>query len=136
MSDWGSIVEAIESAARSAVPSIPAGTAGFERGVRVGQDLRDSELPHVFAHNPTEESTELDYGQKAVRFSIQLDMWTRGETQEQAASKLDAIRDAIQANRSLGGAVDKAWVSSRALREFPSKPERAGVLIVSCEWTD
>lgn len=134
MSEWGSIIDALETEVRTAVSSIPAGAVGFERGLRPGQDLKTSEFPHVFAHNPTEEVVETTHGQKRVRFSVQLDLWTRGETQEQAATKLEAVRAEIEANRTLGGLVERCFIAVRSLREWPAKPERAGVIVVQAEW--
>ena len=133
MSDWGSILTQVEAEIRQALADLPAGTLGFERGLRIGQDLTTEELPHVFAHNPEERITELDYGQRRVEFSIQLDVWVRGETQEQLAVRLDDIRNEIDGNRTLSGTVDKAFISSRGIREFPGRLEKAGVLILQTE---
>ena len=133
MSEWGSIIDAIETEVRTAVSGIPTSTLGFERGVRPGQSLQTGEFPHVFAHDPVESREELDVGnQVLVRFSVQLDVWTRNETQEQVAVRLDAIESEIRGNPTLGGLVDFAWCSARSVVEaaLREKAERAGVVVI------
>lgn len=134
MSDWGPILAALEAELRVACPDLPAGVQGFERGIRLGEELIDSELPHVFAHNPIEEMSAIEPGaQEAVAFSVELDLWTRGETQEAVAGRVDAFRDRIRANPTLGGLVDRVRVIRRAVVEYAGKAERAGVIIVATE---
>lgn len=132
MSEWGAIIDAIEVEFRAAVPGLPVGADGWERGIRSGQDLATGQLPHVFAHDPTETAEELDHHQELIQVSWQLDYWTRGETQEQVAAALDAFRDRIHANRTLTGLVDFAWCAARSVVEaaLTEKSERAGVVIV------
>lgn len=132
MSEWGAIIDALEVEFRAAVPGLPAGADGWERGIRPGQDLATGQLPHVFAHDPTDATDELEYHHENVQVSVQLDYWTRNETQEQVAAALDAFRDRIRANRTLTGLVDFAWCSARSVVEagLTEKSERAGVVIV------
>lgn len=132
MSEWGTIIDRIETLVRAAV-TIPSGEDGFERNVGDGSRLPESQLPHVYAHDPTETVTELPFQQRRVQFQVQLDYWTRDATQESVNTDLDAIRDQILGDSTLNGAVDFAFVSSRSTVEaqFIDKPERAGVLLVT-----
>lgn len=133
MSEWGSIVDALETHVR-AVVTLPTGANGWERGVRAGQSLATGQLPHVFAHDPTETATELDHQQELVEMSWQLDLWTSDATQEAVALKLDAIVTRLRTDPTLGGLVDYSLVSGRGVVEaaIAEKSERrAGVLIVT-----
>lgn len=133
MSTWGDILDVLETEFRLAV-TMPAGANGWERGVRSGQSLATGQLPHVFAHDPTETASELDHHQELVEMSWQLDLWTSDATQEAVALKLDAVQARIRANPTLGGIVDFAFVSTRSVVEaaLAEKTERrAGVMIVT-----
>lgn len=133
MSDTGSIIDALETLCRSALGDLPTGTDGWERGIRAAEDLLTGRLPHVFAHDPTEDATELQVGlQEQIRGQVQLDLWTRNETQEQVLVRLDSIRNAVKADRTLGGLVDFASCARRSVLEaqLGEKRERAGVLLV------
>ncbi len=133
MSDFGTIIDALETRVRAAVTDMPAGDTGWERNLRIGQDLPDEQYPHAFAHDPTEVVSELEFGQRQIVTSVEIDLWTRGETQEALSVRLDLIDAQVAANTTLGGAVDKAAVLTRAIREFPSKDERVGIIIVQTE---
>lgn len=140
MSRIGSILDALEGivrASQAALPgglkALPAGTDGWEREVlRPGQDLDVTRAPHVFAHDPTEVRTELEHQGAALEGSVQLSMWTHGETQEQLLTRLEAAHAAIDGDRSLGGLVERAHVATIAVRDLGAQsPHRVGFLIVS-----
>lgn len=136
MSEWGTVISALETIARATFPKLRAGTAGFERGVRPVEILTAAELPHVFAHNPQERVTKLDHGQEAVEFSVVL-LYApeHGTSQEDVAVLLDLFRTSLQANPTLTSAVEKAYVRERGVRENPENSAmRAGVLEVVAEW--
>lgn len=134
MSEWGAIIDALEVLARAAIPALPAGALGFEKGVRPGTDLRPAELPHCFAHDPTETASELDWMQQEVQFSVQLSFWASGAStvQETMNGYLDAVRDAVRGDPTLGGLVDFAWCATRGTidQPIPGRTEKAGVVIV------
>jgi hypothetical protein len=134
MSEWASIIGALEGLVRTAIPAIPAAALGFEQGIRPGTDLRAAELPHCFAHDPTETATELDWMQQEVQFAVQLSFWAAGPdtVQETMNGYLDAVRDAVRGDPTLGGLVDFAWCATRGTLDqpIPGRNEKAGVVIV------
>ena len=135
MSEFGDIIDRLEVHWRTADTKIPLGTTGFERDVRLASDLTSGQFPHVFAHDPAEASTRLPLRESTQTVSIQFDYWTRQRTQEQVAVVLDAFGVAVQADPTLNGKVEDAWISSRAVidHQFAGKPERAGVVIVTTQ---
>lgn len=126
----GAIMDALIVEARDGVPTIPSSTRGAERGVRIGEELATSELPHLFVHSPAETIELLDFQQERRTFVCTLDLWADA-TQEVVAGYLDAIRDQIAANRTLGGLVDYSTVSARQIFEFAGKDRRVGRLEVT-----
>lgn len=131
MSDLGAIMDALITEARSAVPTLPAGATGVERGIRSGADLRPEELPHLFVHSPTEAVELLDHQQEQRTTTVVLSLVVVADTQEQLATKLDAIRDEIAGNRSLSGVVDYATVTRREIGESALVAMREGVVEVT-----
>jgi len=135
VSEFGAIITRLETHWRTADATIPTSTTGFERDVRLSSDLTSGELPHVFAHDPSESATRLPYRQATRTVSVQFDYWSRHKTQEEISVVLDAFRDAVEADPTLAGIVEDAFVSSRAVvdHQFAGKPERAGVVIVTTQ---
>tara|TARA_B100001146_G_scaffold102210_1_gene90526 strand:+ start:6417 stop:6836 length:420 start_codon:yes stop_codon:yes gene_type:complete len=135
VSEFGAIIERLEIHWRTADAAIPAGTNGFERDVRLAADLTAGELPHVFAHDPNESSSRLPLRQSDRAVSIQFDYWTRGASQEAVALVLDAFRDQVEADPTLDGIVEDAYVSTRAVvdAQFAGKAERVGVVLVNTQ---
>lgn len=116
---------------RDAVPTLGAGVLGAERGVRLGEELTVSELPHVFAHSPAETVDLLDFQQEQRTVQVTLDLWVAGSTQEALLLQLDAIRDQIAGNRSLSGLVDYATVTERRVYEAAARDRKCGRIVVS-----
>ena len=136
MSEWGSVIAAVETIARATFPNLRAGDAGFERGVRPIETLQATELPHVFAHNPDERVEVIDLAQESVEFSIELlFVPTAGTTQDALTALLDAFRNAVQADPTLGGVCERAWLRSRAVLENPARELKAGSIELVAEWT-
>lgn len=137
MSEWGSIVTALEAIVRAADGTIPSGADGFEQGIGSPQALGAHQFPHCYAHDPTEATTEIDWRIREVRLSLQLSIFSKGETQEQVNTRLDAIASGIAANPTLGGIVDFTFPVTRSAIEaqFVGKDLRAGVLIVQTRRT-
>ena len=135
MSEWGAVIEQLESIARAQFPGLRPSLAGFERSIRPVESLTDAEIPHVFAHNPAERVEKLDYGQESVEFSIELlYVPEKSTTQESLAVLLDNFRAVLQTNPTLGGVCERAWVRERGVREHESRELRAGVIEVVAEW--
>lgn len=135
MSEFGAIIDRLEVHWRTADATIPPGATGFERDVRLAADLTGGELPHVFAHDPSESSSALPHRQTSRTVSIQFDYWTRDQTQEAVSLVLDAFRDAVEADPTLSGLVDTAFLSTRGVidQQFAGLPERAGIAIVTTQ---
>jgi hypothetical protein len=135
MSDFGAIIDRLEIHWREADGTLPAGSNGFERDVRLAADLTAGELPHVFAHDPNETSTRLPLRQSERSVTIQFDYWTRDASQEDVARVLDLFRDAVEDDPTLAGIVEDAYVSTRAVvdAQFSGKSERVGVLLVTTQ---
>ena len=133
MSEFGAIIDRLEVHWRTGDPTIPLGAPGFERDVRLGADLTAGELPHVFAHDPSESSSALPHRQTSRTVSIQFDYWTRDKSQEDVSLVLDLFRDAVEADPTLSGIVESAFCSTRSVvdQQFAGLPERAGVAIVT-----
>lgn len=132
MSLFGDVIDALETKVK-AVVTLPVGDLGWERGLRLHDKLESAARPHVFAHNPDGEEAELRYGQRLTTVSVQLDYWAWDQTQEQMATTVDAIREQIRQDQTLGGVVDFARVLRWHVVELPDKPEKAGVLVVLAE---
>ena len=135
MSDFGAIIDRLEVHWRTADATIPPGATGFERDVRLSADLTAGELPHVFAHDPSESASALPHRQTTRAISVQFDYWTRNATQEAVSLVLDAFRDAVEADPTLSGIVENAFCSTRGVidNQFAGRPERAGIAIVTTQ---
>ncbi len=105
MSAAGQILDAIVTAAEAAVSGLEA-----ERGLRHSQELEDGVMPHLFLIAPAARREQLVYRQIATTHRIEARLVTRYETQEASLLKLDAIQAAIDADPTLGGVVDTAFV--------------------------
>ncbi len=138
MSDWGSRIDALETLVRTALGDLATGDDGFERRQGFGESLSPSQVPHVFAHSPTEEVDEdaEGYAQGFVAFRIQLDVWVRNETLEELSTRLDAIRDAVDGDRTLSALVEWQRVSARGVRDFKGQSQRLGIVVVEMVWID
>lgn len=131
MSDFGAIEDALISLCRTAVPTIPAGTLGAEKGIRDPSSLNNEAFPHLFAHNTSEEVALLDFQQEQRTTRVQLSLVTADDDHAGLATKLDAIRDGIVANRTLTGIVLYSFVSNRSVNESTLTHFKEGVLEVT-----
>lgn len=125
MSDWGTLEDKLIALANGAVAGLDS-----ERGLRMASALKPAEFPHLFVYDPDETATILDHQQEAIEIQFQLLVLTRDDTQEEIQLKVDAIRDAIRADKTLTGSVDLVHVSARGIRENPQVGEKAGDLTV------
>lgn len=120
MSDMGAIMDAIGTAAEGAVTGLVA-----ERGIRV--ELNSEEKPRLFLYNPTESVELADHQQEQVATGIEGALFV-SDTQENLATMLDDIRDAIRADKTLGGVVRWAYVAERGIAESDDPLDRIGIL--------
>jgi len=130
MSAAGAVMDALNAIAVAAVVGLVA-----ERGIRLPDDLTTDELPHLFATPsgaaPLEVVALLPHQQEGVTYTVVLVLVTVSETQEETLARVDLIRDAIRADRSLGGIVQAAFVSEVELVEHPDTPIKTAALVVT-----
>lgn len=131
MSDWSTIEAALIAAARTAVPSIPSGTKGAETGLREPTTLEADAFPHLFVHSQDEEIEVLDHLQERRTIRTAMSLVTVDGDHDGMSTKLDAIRDQIHSDRTLGGIVDHATVTARVMNESAGTHFREGLLEVT-----
>jgi hypothetical protein len=131
VSDWSTIETALIAAARVGVSSIPSGATGAEVGVREPSQLPADAFPHLFVHSEEEQIELLDHLQERRTVRTQMSLVTNDGDHDGMSTKLDAIRDAIHTDRTLGGIVDHATVTARAIGEAPMTLFREGLLEVT-----
>lgn len=132
MSDFETVIDALEAHFRTAIPALPAGPEGFSRFERQGEELDANQLPHAMVISEVETTAELVYRQEQRTFRVGLELWEIG-TREQVALDLDAFRDLILGDPQLSGVVDTALVVARAVTDAGSPrgaADRIGGLIV------
>ncbi len=114
MSDIGSILDKLLAIAVAV-------DANYKttRGVNLIATLNDEDFPHVFAYEPAVAITLESHLQENVAGDFTILIVTKGETQEQVLVRADAFRAAIQADRTLTGDVETAYVSAIAILEDP-----------------
>jgi hypothetical protein len=124
MSDAGALMDKLVTAAET-VSGVTA-----ERGFKVPGTLSASDYPYCSVFEPDETVTLGDFLLPQVETTISMLLYTKGETQEATLLKIDGIRDAIAADRTLGGLVQYTHVSSRQLREDPRDDVKGGAFVV------
>lgn len=102
-----------------------------ERGVQLAGDVNHENLPHLSIFNPAESVELLPHNQERVECRISLVLATKSESQESILLKVDALRDHIRSNPTLGGIVDYAYISDRAILEDPEEGRKEALLVVT-----
>jgi hypothetical protein len=125
VSDVGAIMDKLVTAAET-VSGVTAA-----RGLKMASDLASSDFPYCSVFDPDERVTLGDFLLPQVETEISLLLYTKGETQEALALKMDSVRDAIAADRTLGGLVQYTHVSTRQIREDPREDVKAGYMLVN-----
>jgi hypothetical protein len=125
VSDIGAILDRIQTDADAAVAGLVS-----ERGVRLAEKLKDEDLPHLFIYNPEETIELLPLQVEQQELRVQLRLVTEDETQEQTATKMDAIRDAIRSDRTLNGLVTYSYVANRGIVEQEDSSAKFGEMLV------
>jgi hypothetical protein len=108
MSLIGDVLTVFEATIRIAVPSLPAGTLGIERGWRPSAQLEPGSLPHTFLWDENEKSDALIFRQRRVSISLSGLIVRRGSTHAQALTDYDALTVALQANPTLTNNLDNS----------------------------
>ena len=124
MSDMGTIIDDVLASAVVAVTALK--TANTERDLRLTANMNPEEFPHLFAYDPEEAIELFDDQQERIITTIQFVLVSRDQTQEELLLDLDLIRDAVRADKTLGGNVRWSHVSTRGVRQDPRVSEKAG----------
>ena len=103
------------------------------RGVNLLSTLNDEDFPHCFAYEPRLSIALLPFRQERVSGDFTILIVTKDETQEELLVRADALRARIQADRTLTGDVDTAYVSDIEVIEDPRDGKKAAKIIVSTE---
>ncbi len=102
-----------------------------ERGIRLISSLNDEDFPHCFAFEPVVTNSELDFQQEDEGGDYTLLIVTKGETQEAILLRVDAIKAAVKADRTLTGDVDFALATAYKIEEDPRTKIKAAPIVVS-----
>ena len=136
MSEAGAIVDALEVIIRAALPDMAAGVEGFERKLREVTQLYAEAFPHCFQHTSVSDTTLEGLYQLSVGRELQFDLWFTDYTPEETAeTALDAIATAVRADETLGGLVDRSYLSRTAntAAEPIGNPFRVASFVLSTE---
>lgn len=106
-------------------------TGNTTRGVLARYKINDEDYPHFFAFNPSYAATRLPYRQRSIVSNYPVSMLVKGETQEELLGRVEAFIARIEGDRTLGGEVELADVSSVALFEDPRTKEKLAELVVT-----
>jgi hypothetical protein len=112
MSDAGTIMDALITAAEGAV----SGLTGA-REIDGAHGILDENFPYLFVYAAHETVDVGDFQLETQKTRVEMLLFTKAETQEALLLKMDAIRDAIATDRTLGGVVQAAHVVERVLLE-------------------
>ena len=127
MSAVGTLLDALVTHAATA------GIANATRGVVERGGINTEDYPHFFAYNPRTTAAPLAFLQQDVRHLFPVKILTKGETQEQVLTRVEAFKAQIEGDRTLGGLVDSADVTASDVFEDPRTGIKFADLIVSTE---
>ena len=134
MSLVGDVLTQLEVELRAAVPTLPAGTAGVERGWRPSHELQPGSLPHVFLYNVTESRDALMFLQARVRVQLSGIIVRQGSTYAQALEDYEALSDLIEANPTLTNVVEQSELALEGV-EADAGGVRRGLAFTFAGWT-
>lgn len=126
MSQWGSILDVVDTAATGAVTGL-----NSTRGIFDLDKLRNQDLPHIFLWSGQEETRLLESWNVEERiYRVLMRLVLKKSSQESLNADMDAIRDAIHADHKLGGNVDWSYVEFREPHEEPQADLWIGDFVV------
>lgn len=128
MSDLSAIMDAIVTAAET-VSNVTA-----QRVLRYADEISAEDFPFCCIYDPDEVSELAEFQLTTKTTTISVLLFTKGETQDALLTKMGAFRDAIAADRTLGGIVQFAHVATRSISEdnrpSETEPMRAALMTV------
>jgi len=96
--------------------------------------LTERELPHVRVLGSSFEAEPLeDFLQETHRWTVDLLLVQKGGTRESLETKIEAIRDEIFSDQTLGGAVERAHMESAVPHSQTDAEKLIGVITVIAE---
>ncbi len=129
MSDAGDIVDAISSDATTSI----SGATVEKQATSV--EGRDHEFPLVQILNTDYDVDTLDWRQETRRWTIKGAVWivAEGNTRDTMQAHLEAFRDQIALDPTLGGAVDYSTIVLAVPESHSDSPRIAGFFEVRAE---
>lgn len=135
MTNWSADITAIGALVRASVDdvsglgTVPAGTAGVERGWREPERISVDELPHVFIFDPRSTEVAIDFAQAEITSTYRVELWADAD-QALLSSWRDAIVVNVALDPTLGGSVDRfRLTSSGILESFPGARDRRVLIL-------
>ena len=96
--------------------------------------LKAEDLPHVRVIGSLFQSEPLDdFLQEQHRWEVELMLVQDGGTRETLETKIEAIRDQIFADPTLGAKVERAYMQSSVPHSQPDAAKVIGILVVIAE---
>lgn len=128
MSVIGDIIDAIITDIGTAI----GGVTTEKENVSIAQ-LKSEDLPRVRVVGSLFESDPLDFLQETHRWTVELMLVQSGGTRETLETKIEAIRDQIFADPTLGAKVDRAYMQSSVPHSQPDAKRLIGRIVVIAE---
>lgn len=129
MSQAGSIVDALQALIEDEGFTVLT-TATAPEQIPVDQFPAARILATDYDLNP------LDYLQEQRVWVVSAALWIAAGTREDMQTHLEAIRDAVYAEPTLGGIVDRAFVASSLPESHSQASQIAGLLVLRAEKVD
>lgn len=128
MSVIGDVIDAIIVDVKAAVSGIDTETENLAISA-----LTTQHLPHVRVVASEFEAEALEFRQELHRWTVELTLVQSHGTRESLELKVEAIRNQIFADPTLGGAVDRAVMQSAVPHSQPDAERMQGSIIVTAE---
>ena len=128
MSDIGDIIDAIISDIGTAISGV-----STEKENLPVSSLTTSDLPHVRVIDSEFGAEALDFRQELHSWTVTLQLVQAAGTRESLELKIEAIRDQIFSDPTLGGVVDRAVMQSAVPRSQPDAERLQGSITVVAE---
>lgn len=124
----------IETLLRFILPSIPAGTAGVEKGWRSGHDLQPGETPHVFLFDVVEREERLIFHQRRVTTTLKGQIVRVGSTYAQALDDWEEVRALFETEwRAYFSSFEAATLDLEDVEDWPEQQVRAVAFTMTTE---
>ena len=128
MSDAGDILTALTTDVEAAISGVTVGTDPI-----TSDDLTAGQLPYCVLLQIEYGAEPLEWGQENRTWTVAGGIVQNGGTREQMLVKLEAVRDQVNADTTLGGTVDRAQVAVVAYYSHPDDARVFGEFSVSAE---